>query len=69
MAKREQSTYERLNKKHLNRKERRELQRRLFSDDPGLEILHPNAAGIDIGNESHFVSVPPERDPDRKSVV
>ena len=64
MAKREQSTFERLKGKHLNRKERRELQRRLFSDDPGLEILHPDAAGIDIGNESHFVAVPPERDPE-----
>ena len=64
MAKREQSTYERLNNKNLNRKERRELNRRLFSDDPGLEILHPDAAGIDIGNESHFVSVLPERDPE-----
>lgn len=64
MAKREQSTYERLNNKNLNRKERRELQRRLFADDPGLEILHPDAAGIDIGNESHFVSVPPGRGPE-----
>lgn len=29
-----------------------------------LEIcaIHPNAAGIDIGAESHWVSVPPERD-------
>lgn len=62
MAKREQSTFERLRGKNLNRKERRELQRRLFSDDPGLEILHPDAAGIDIGNESHFVSVPPGLD-------
>ena len=64
MAKREQSTFERLNNKNLNRKERRELHRRIFSDEPQLEILHPNAAGIDIGNESHFVSVPPERDPE-----
>ena len=64
MAKREQSTFERLNNKNLNRKERRELHRRIFSDEPGLEILHPNAAGIDIGNESHFVSVAPERDPE-----
>ena len=64
MAKQEQSTFERLRGKNLNRKERRDLQRRLFSDDPGLEILHPDAAGIDIGSESHFVSVPPERDPE-----
>ncbi|MFN0100544.1 MAG: IS110 family transposase [Bryobacteraceae bacterium] len=63
MAKRERSTYERLMNKNWNRKERRELHRRIFSDDPGLEILHPDAAATDIGNESHFVSVPPDRDP------
>ena len=63
MAKREQSTFERLNDPNLNRRQRRELNRKIFSDDSGLEILHPNAAGIDIGNASHFVSVPPERDP------
>ena len=63
MAKREQTTFERLNGKDLNRKQRRELHRQIFSDESGLEILHPDAAGIDIGNESHFVSVPPERDP------
>jgi len=27
-----------------------------------LNIVHPNAAGIDIGNESHYVAVPPDRD-------
>jgi len=27
-----------------------------------LELAHPNAAGIDIGSASHFVSVPPDRD-------
>jgi transposase len=27
-----------------------------------LAVVHPNAAGIDIGNESHYVAVPPERD-------
>ena len=63
MAKREQSTFERLNDRNLNRAKRRELHRKIFSDDSGLEILHPDAAGIDIGNETHFVSVIPERDP------
>ena len=29
----------------------------------GLTIVHPNAGGIDVGNESHFVAVPPDRDP------
>jgi transposase len=28
-----------------------------------LEVVHPNAAGIDIGNESHYVAVAPSRDP------
>src|SRR5271157_1921499 len=27
-----------------------------------LTITYPNAAGIDIGSASHFVSVPPDRD-------
>ena len=27
-----------------------------------LEVVHPNAAGIDIGNESHYVAVAPNRD-------
>jgi transposase len=27
-----------------------------------LEVVHPDAAGIDIGNESHYVAVPPTRD-------
>jgi transposase len=64
MAKRKLSTFERLQRgERLNRKERREVQQRLSSDDPGLDIIHRDAAGIDVGNESHFVSVPPDRDP------
>jgi transposase len=64
MAKRKKSTFERLTKGKLNHKERKEFQRRLQSDDPGLEVVHPHAAGIDIGNESHFVAVAPGRDPE-----
>jgi transposase len=64
MARRKLSTFERLQRgERLNRKERREVQQRLNLDDPGLDIIHRDAAGIDVGNESHFVSVPPERDP------
>jgi transposase len=63
MAKRKTSTFERLSEP-LNRKQRRELGRRLASEDPGLRIVHPNAGGIDVGNESHFVAVPPDRDRD-----
>ena len=32
------------------------------SDDPGLEIVHQHVAGIDIGNKSHYVAVPPACD-------
>ena len=64
MAKRKLSTFERLQRgERLNRKERREVQQRLNLDDPGLDIIHRDAAGIDVGNESHFVSVPPDRNP------
>jgi transposase len=62
MAKRKMSTFERLKKGRLNRAERRELGRRVAAGDPGLEIVNANAGGIDIGNESHFVAVPPDRD-------
>jgi hypothetical protein len=54
------SAYERLT--GGNRKQRKDLQRRLYSDDPGLRVVHADAAGIDIGNESHFVAAPPTRD-------
>jgi hypothetical protein len=27
------------------------------ASDPGLAIVHANAGGIDVGNESHFVAV------------
>ena len=62
MAKRKQSTFERLQRGDLNRQQRRELQRRLHSPQPGLEVVHADAAGIDVGNASHFVAVPPDRD-------
>ena len=28
-----------------------------------LDVVHANAAGIDIGKESHYVAVAPKRDP------
>lgn len=46
----------------LNRRQRRNLKERLFSPDPGLQVVNPNAAGIDVGNESHYVAVPGDRD-------
>jgi transposase len=45
-----------------NRKERKELARRLRSEDPGLEVVHPHAAGVDVGNSAHYVAVRPDRD-------
>jgi transposase len=47
----------------VNRKQRHALARRLQSADPGLEVMHPNAAGIDVGNDAHYVAVRPDRDP------
>jgi transposase len=45
-----------------NRKARKELARRLQSENPGLEVVHPHAAGIDVGNSAHYVAVRPDRD-------
>ena len=63
MATRKQSTFERLTKRPLNRKQRKELERKLASEDPALDIVNRNVAGIDVGNESHFVAVAPGCDP------
>src|SRR5438552_343732 len=46
----------------MNRKQRREMMRKIQSADLRLEVVHPNAGGIDIGNESHYVAVTPDRD-------
>jgi hypothetical protein len=45
-------------------KEKKEWARRLQSNDPGLDVIHPQAAGIDVGNASHYVAVRPDRDPE-----
>lgn len=62
MANRKRTTFERINLERMNRKQRRELGQRLEKSDPGLEIVHPHAAGVDVGNQSHFVAVPGDRD-------
>jgi transposase len=49
--------------KKLTRQQRRELGRRIWSDSPGLDLVHRNAAGIDIGSREHYVAVGPDRDP------
>src|SRR5437660_11282397 len=59
MARRKKTTFVRLQSSRFNRKQRKEFERMFNAESPELEIVHPNAAGIDIGNESHFVSVQP----------
>jgi transposase len=59
---RKMSTFERLESGRLNRKQRRALARQVAAADPGLTTVHANAGGIDVGNESHYVAVPPDRD-------
>src|SRR5438309_6962164 len=46
----------------MNRKQRRDMMRQIQSEDVSLEVVHSDAAGIDIGNEFHYVAVPPSRD-------
>ena len=33
-------------------------------DWKALEIVHPNAAGIDVGGGEHWVAISPDRDPE-----
>jgi transposase len=61
--KRKLSTFERLQAGPWNRQQRREWGRRIATGDPALTVVHPDAAGIDIGHASHFVAIPPDRDP------
>lgn len=44
-----------------NRKQRREQQRKIWTDSPGLDVVHPDAAGIDVGNSEHYVAIAPDR--------
>ena len=46
----------------MNRKQRRELTRRIRSEDLSLEVVHPDAAGVDMGNELHYVALPSDGD-------
>jgi hypothetical protein len=50
------------NKLWRNRKAKKELARRLQSENPGLEVVHAHAAGIDVGNGAHYAAVRPDRD-------
>jgi transposase len=46
----------------LNAKQRRERARKLQAEEVALQKVHADASGIDIGNEAHYVAVPPDRD-------
>ena len=46
----------------LTHRRRKELARRIWSDKPGLDVVHRDAAGIDIGSREHYVAVGPDRD-------
>src|SRR3984893_18009203 len=50
------------NWQQMNRKQRRGLTPEIQSEELSLSVVHPDAAGIDSGNESHYVAVPPTRD-------
>lgn len=47
----------------LTRQQRKEVERRMWSTKPGLDVVHRDAAGIDIGSREHYVAVGPDRDP------
>ena len=42
----------------MNRKQRREWTRKIQAEEMSLQVVHPDAAGIDIGNAVHYVAVP-----------
>lgn len=46
----------------MTRQERKKLGRRIWSSDPGLDVVHRDAAGIDVGSREHYVAVGPDRD-------
>ncbi len=46
----------------MNRKRRKKVGSEQQDWSLNLEVVHPNAAGIDIGNETHYVAVGPDRD-------
>src|SRR5450631_1543857 len=46
----------------LTWRQKKDLGRRIWSDSPGLEVVHRDAAGIDIGSREHYAAVGPDRD-------
>jgi transposase len=43
-------------------KQKKSVQKKV--DWKALEIVHPNAAGIDVGGSEHWVAISPDRDPE-----
>jgi transposase len=44
-----------------DKKKRRKLGRQIWTDNPGLDVVHPDAAGIDVGNSEHYVAIAREK--------
>lgn len=62
MIKQKMSTFVRLQRgEKISRQELRRIEARLQQEDPGFEIVHRHVAGVDVGNESHYVAVDPSR--------
>jgi hypothetical protein len=53
---------ESMEKKNLTGKQKRSVQKKV--DWKALEIVPPEAAGIDVGGSEHGVAVSPDRDPE-----
>jgi transposase len=51
-----------MSQKRLTSKQTRSVPRKV--DWKALEIVHPDAAGIDVGGSEHWVAVSPDRDPE-----
>ena len=45
-------------------KQKRSVQKKVKVDWKALEIVHPDAAGIDVGGSEHWVAISPDRDPE-----
>ena len=48
--------------RRLTRKQKKDLGRRIRTANPGLEVVHRDAAAIDIGGREHPAAVGPDRD-------
>jgi transposase len=46
----------------MSGKQRREWVRKIQAEELSLQVVDPAAAGIDIGNEGHYLAVPSDRD-------